>query len=188
MHSFLRGYTLTELLLVSSIAALLLGLAQPSLRSSLQSQDGDALVNDLARSMNVARARAVELGSIVTLCASRDAVSCSGNWQDGHIVFIDADGDGSLTLADTLVHAVRRGKAPGELVLRSFPKRKYVQFIALGSTRNQNGTFTWCPPSSDASLARQLIFSASGRMRLAIDRDGDGIREGSNGKPLDCGV
>ena len=56
----------------------------------------------------------------------------------------------------------------------------------MGFTRDQNGNFTWCPGNGDVRLARQLIVNAAGRLREALDSDGDGVREGANGRPIGC--
>jgi len=187
MHPGIHGHTLAELLLVLCTAGLLLGLSGPSLLESLQRQDGAAVMNDLARTMAMARSAAVEQGNSVTVCASREGAGCGGNWNDGHMAFIDANGDGKRSATDRVIHQAAGATAGGNLTLRSFPNRQFVQFSMFGSTLNQNGTFTWCARDGRASSARQLIFSLSGRVRLATDRDGDGVREGSNGKPLHCG-
>lgn len=187
MHPGAHGHSLAELLLVLSIAGLLLGLSNPSWLENLQRQDGAAVMNDLARTMAMARVAAVEQGNIVTLCASRESAGCGGSWSDGHLAFIDANGDGKLSATDRVIHQSAGTTTGGNLILRSFPNRQFVQFSMFGSTRNQNGTFTWCARDGQASSARQLIFSLSGRARLATDKDGDGVREGSNGKPLHCG-
>lgn len=187
MSRAVAGVTLIELLVVLAILAVLLGVAVPGLRPLLDAQAGVATMQTLQRLLTLARSGAVSAGSVVTFCASRNASACGGTWRDGVLVFVDHDGDRRVDAADLVLRYHAAPLLGGEVALRSFPARQYVQFTPLGFTNNQNGTFTWCPASRDAHQAQQLIFTKSGRTRLAQDRNADGIREGSNGRPLTCG-
>lgn len=188
MQKIQRAFTLFDLLVSILILSVLFSLAMPGLGSALQAQAGDALIGDLARTLNQARAAAVSSGSRVTLCRSRDGFSCGGSWIEGMVLFTDSNGNRTVDGFDQLLRSVRlSGRAgAGTLRLRSFPNRQYVQFTALGHTHKQNGSFTWCPPGNDAARAQQLIFTQAGRVRIAQDRSGDGIREDANGNPLVC--
>lgn len=189
MRVSVRGIALLELLLVVSIGAVLVSIAVPGLGRAVQANAGLVLMNDMARTLSMARALAVQHGSYVTLCPSSDGGNCGGDWVAGMLLFTDANRDRVINGADQLlqsVRGVRAARAAGSLRLRSFPNRQYLQFTALGTTHSQNGTFTWCPANGAGELAQQLIFSQSGRTRFARDSDGDSIREGTNGQPLPC--
>lgn len=180
------GFTLPDLLLCLLLLALLLNLALPGMQSTLQRQAGDALISDLARLMSFARAAAIDSGQMVTMCRSRDGTACNGQWLDGILIFTDANADRSINAEDRILRYSAFGIRAGSLLLRSFPNRQYVQFTPLGFTNKQNGSFTWCPPQGHSAFAQQLIFTQSGRARVAQDRDGDGIREDSGGMALNC--
>ncbi len=175
-----------ELLVAAALLSLLLAVAAPSLRGIIEQGRGDQAIDSLRSAVELTRAMAISNGGIVTLCRSRDGRTCGGNWEEGMIVFIDSDGDRVPDDANALVRVFRGSAAGGTIRWRSFGNRQFLQMTAMGHTRNQNGNFTWCPASGEARHARQLIVNVAGRMREALDSDGDGIREGSNGRPLAC--
>ncbi|MES2626417.1 MAG: GspH/FimT family pseudopilin [Pseudomonadota bacterium] len=180
------GFTLIELMFSVATVAVLATISVPGLNSMLQENAAEALLNDLARTMNKARASAVFQGQTVTMCRSKDKQGCNGNWHDGILVFLDPDGNHVLKSSDEILHITAGASLPGTLILRSFPNKQYLQFTAMGVINNQTGNFTWCPADKNPRLAQQLIFNITGRVRFAVDADGDGIKEGADGAPLSC--
>lgn len=187
MQSPGTGHTLPEVLILLAVVLLMFGIAAPDLQATLQRHAGEALVSELARTLNLARAAAVNSGSMVTLCRSTDGLTCSGDWLDGILVFTDANADRVINAEDSILRYTNAFQPVGVLRFRSFPNRQYLQFTQLGFTNNQNGNFTWCPATGEAASAQQLIFTQSGRSRFAKDKDGDGIREGADGQAISCG-
>jgi type IV fimbrial biogenesis protein FimT len=86
-----RGYTLLELVITMSIAAILLTIAVPSFRYVTNSNRIAGEVNGLLGDLQFARAEAIKEGRTVTVCASTDGQNCSNStaWQQGWIVFSD---------------------------------------------------------------------------------------------------
>ncbi len=84
-----NGFTLTELLVVTAIVAILLSIGVPSYRYITNSYRMSSEVNNLLGDMMYARAEAIKEGNYVTVCASSDQATCSGSgsWQNGWIVF-----------------------------------------------------------------------------------------------------
>ncbi|MDT8399016.1 MAG: GspH/FimT family pseudopilin, partial [Pseudomonadales bacterium] len=186
VNSTVRAFTLLELLAVLGIVAILFNLVSPGLAGWLQHRQADKVINDIARAISLARAAAIDDGTLVTFCRSRDGRTCSGSWEAGSIVFSDHNGDRLLNGRDRLLYRLEAIKFPGQLTFRSFQNRQYLQMTPLGFTRKQNGNFTWCPQNQDSRLAQQLIINQAGRTRIAQDRDGDGYREDSQGRALNC--
>jgi type IV fimbrial biogenesis protein FimT len=184
--SHARGLTLIEMIIVLAVCALLFGLAVPGLGSIIIKNESEVLVNEMVRLMAYARNEAVTQARTVTLCRSGDGLGCGGQWEQGVLLFTDLNEDGAFNGADQVLRQRSFKPGLGSLRLRSFPNRQYVQFSALGFTNKQNGSFTWCPSDHNPQLAQQIIFIQSGRTRLARDTNGDGIREGADGKPLSC--
>lgn len=83
------GFTLTELMFVSAIVAILLSIGVPSFRYITNSYRMSSEVNGLLGDLMYARAEALKEGQDVTLCASADGVNCSGaaTWQAGWVVY-----------------------------------------------------------------------------------------------------
>ncbi len=180
------GMTLLELLLALALLLTIVAATAPSLGGIIDQRRGDQAIGVLRDAIEFARASAIGSGGIATLCRSLDGETCGGRWQDGMIVFADADGDRVPDTADALVRIFRFPPATGSVRWRSFGNRPFLQMTAMGFTRNQNGNFTWCPANGDARQARQLIVNAAGRAREATDGDGDGVAEGANGEPIAC--
>jgi type IV fimbrial biogenesis protein FimT len=93
-----RGFTLVELLVTMTVAAILLAAAAPSLRDLIQNNRATAYANELVLAMTIARAEALKRPGPVTVCAAGapDPVTgipgCAGTaaWEQGWIVFQDA--------------------------------------------------------------------------------------------------
>jgi type IV fimbrial biogenesis protein FimT len=108
-----HGYTAVELLTTMSVVAIATALAVPSFQQFMQTNRAAADANALIGALNIARNEAVTRGAPVTVCASADGATCSGDtdWSTGWIVFTDANG---------AVGEVSDGADP-DTVLRVFP-------------------------------------------------------------------
>ena len=180
------GLTLLELILVIALLCVLMAATAPSLTGIIEQRRGDEVMKILREAIELARATAIGSGGFATLCRSRNGRTCGGRWEDGMIVFIDANGDRVPDGDNALVRVFQFPSASGSIRWRSFGNRQYLQMTAMGFTRDQNGNFSYCPNNGDIGLARQLIVNAAGRVREAVDSNDDGVREGSNGEPLHC--
>jgi type IV fimbrial biogenesis protein FimT len=83
------GFTLTELMVVVAIVAILLGIGVPSYRYITNSYRMSAEVNGLLGDLQYARSEAIKEGQTVTACVSTDGATCAGTttWQSGWIVY-----------------------------------------------------------------------------------------------------
>jgi type IV fimbrial biogenesis protein FimT len=84
-----QGFSLTELVMVMAIVAILLSIGVPSYRYIANSYRMSSEVNGLLGDLMFARAEAIKEGQLVTVCASTNGTTCSGNttWQNGWIVW-----------------------------------------------------------------------------------------------------
>ncbi|TLZ13468.1 MAG: prepilin-type N-terminal cleavage/methylation domain-containing protein [Gammaproteobacteria bacterium] len=83
------GFSITELMVVVAIVAILLGIGAPSYRYITNSYRMSAEVNGLLGDLQYARAEAIREGQTVTACVSSDGASCTrgADWANGWIVF-----------------------------------------------------------------------------------------------------
>lgn len=83
-----RGFTLLELLVTVSVAAILIAIAVPSLTTFVQNSRADSEADSLISSLGYARSEAVKRDATVEICPSTDDTGCSGSssWQTGWIV------------------------------------------------------------------------------------------------------
>ena len=165
------GFTLVELLLVLAIGAILTLIAVPSMSGFLSSQKVSSLSAVFLSSLNLARSEAIKRNARAVLCRSANGLSCggSGGWEQGWIVFHDANNNAQADPGETIVLQ--------QAVLVSGPRlsgnaqvANYVSFSASGSAKLvsgafQAGTFTLCPGSAASSDVRQIILSSTGRAR-----------------------
>ncbi len=109
------GFTLTELMIVITIVAILMGIGVPSYKYVTTSNRVSAEVNALLGDMQYARSEAVREGQTVTVCASTDGATCTAGanstWQGGWIVFSDANGDQVVQSASEPVLRVKNSFA-----------------------------------------------------------------------------
>jgi len=91
-----RGFTMMELLVAVSIAAVLFAIGVPMFRDAALGSRLSAAANNLLASVQLARSEAIKRNVNVTLCASSDGESCAGagGWEQGWITIVDpADPD-----------------------------------------------------------------------------------------------
>lgn len=79
------GFTLIELVITVSIAAIVLAAAIPSFREIIQNNRITAQANELVTAFNLARSEAIKRGVRARACASTNGTGCAmgGGWQQG---------------------------------------------------------------------------------------------------------
>jgi len=96
---FRYGFTLIELMVTVAIVAVTLTIGVPSFREMVRNNQMSAQTNALIAALNMARSESVKRGGDVTFCKRNTAgTACNnaGKWEDGWLLFIDANGDGVL--------------------------------------------------------------------------------------------
>ena len=108
------GFTVTELMVVVAIVAILLSLGVPEFRYITNAYRMSAEVNGLLGDLQYARAEAIREGQPVTACVSTNGTACTGglgNWAAGWIVFSDQNGDQVVNGTDVVLR--RQGAFTG---------------------------------------------------------------------------
>jgi len=170
MHR-IRGFTLVETLSVTAATAVLVSVAVPSFDALMASSRLSTAANDLLGDLLLTRSEAMKRRLRVTLCKSGDGQWCSGagGWQQGWIVFVDANGDGQRAAGEALLRAQPPLAGPLRLT-GTAPVAKYVSYAPNGGTKLagggfQAGTLTVCSASRGPAAGRQIVLSSSGRPR-----------------------
>ncbi|MEM7612990.1 MAG: GspH/FimT family protein [Pseudomonadota bacterium] len=161
-QSAAEGFSLIELLAVLAIVAVVAALGAPPLGDWLAEQRMRADLAALARDFHFARHEAAKRNVTVSLCASNDAVSCSGSrtWSAGWIVFANLDGD----------RPASRDQGEPLLVVRQQTARNRIvsnraDFQLRGDLRRAtNGTVLACHTKRRIA-PRALVISYTGRPR-----------------------
>ncbi|EAZ99350.1 GspH/FimT family pseudopilin [Marinobacter sp. ELB17] len=179
------GFTLIELLVTIALLGILVALASPSFISLLSSNRTTSYLQEATGAIRYARSEAIKRNRVVTICASANQASCGGNWQQGWIVFGDANADGAYTIGETMLQ-VRDTVNTDFSMTWSDASAGFIQFNGQGYTVDQRGTFKVCGEDNQASGARGLIIQSSGTLRFASDTDSNSIREDILGNDLTC--
>ncbi len=105
-----RGFTLIELLVVVAIAAILTGLAAPSISKMFQANRVQTEAGSFVSDLMFARSEAIKRGQGVSLCASSNGTSClnTNTWQSGWIVFVDTNLCNPVPTASTVLTPLRK--------------------------------------------------------------------------------
>ena len=157
----LRGFTLVELMITISVLAVLLAIAVPSFSEIVLSSRLRSYANDFVASTTLARGEAIKRNSLVSLCASSNGTSCTGNWEQGWIV-----------LAGTTVIQRQQALHPGMKMAESGGAVSInFQSTGVGSTPV---TLTVCRSvPSPGSQERVISVSATGRASVTKTTTGN---------------
>jgi len=163
----IRGFTLLDLVITLSVAAILLSLSVPSFSTAIQNNRMVTQVNELNTALSLARSEAVKRNDTITLCQSSNGTSCTGSWQNGWIVFVDGDSDGTVDAGDEVLHV--HGDLPGNISVAFSAARVIYTGTGL-ATDGANGTFTVCDEVNRAK-PRRLSLGPTGRPTLDVADD-----------------
>lgn len=108
-----HGFTLIELIITLALAAIILTFAVPNMRSVIQNNRFATQANDFIADLSYARSEAIRRRTPVSVCKTANPTSatpvCDGNvnngWQEGRVIFVDANGNGAIDPGDTLLRA-----------------------------------------------------------------------------------
>jgi type IV fimbrial biogenesis protein FimT len=108
LKGHVSGFTLTELVVTMSVAAILLAIAIPSFKYVTVSNRISTELNGLVGDLQYARSLAIKQGLQVTVCISTDGKSCGGavvgsTWQSGWIVFLDSNGNQFVDVGESVM-------------------------------------------------------------------------------------
>lgn len=84
-----KGFTIIELMVAITVAAILLSAALPSFRTAIQNSRLTSQANEMLTAFQLARSEALKRGTATLVCASSDEATFSGTWEDGWIVAVD---------------------------------------------------------------------------------------------------
>lgn len=167
------GFTLIELMVTVSIAAVLMMMAIPSLGTYRRNAELTSVTNTLVASINTARGEALKRG----LSAMLVPINNGSDWTTGWVVFVDTDSSRNYDVAkDTLVFtqpatesyiaisATGTAGAASQIVFDSsgYPK----------SAAGASGNFTFVVQRNDGSAAadfsekRYIFIARTGRTRV----------------------
>ena len=155
------GFSLIELIITLSIAAILATMAVPSFKQVMMNNRMATQVNELVGALMLTRNEAIKQKSKVTLCKSSNGSSCGATgWEDGWVMFVDADGDHDIDSGEDILRIY--AALPGDSTL-TWNNGNHIIFKPDGSSTN--GTFKLCD-SRGASKSHAVVISNTGRPHI----------------------
>jgi type IV fimbrial biogenesis protein FimT len=168
------------------IVGILLTVGVPSLKTFMQSNQLVAASNELVSALHIARSEAIKLNSRVSICESSNGATCAttGSWENGWIVFVDANGDLNNTGAacaavntDCLLR-IHSAFSDNQLTVSGVDASSAAinafTFSSRGLPKTLNGTaesgtFSICSLDDNGATinARAVVLSLSGRVRVS---------------------
>lgn len=168
----ISGFSVTELMVVVAIVAILLSIGAPSFRYITNSYRMSAEANGLLGDLMYARAEALREGQTVTVCVSNNGTDCTGggNWANGWIVFSDPNTNQIVDANETVLR--RQAGFPGATPdsFNSSPNVTAITYNREGFSTTSAGftgtTLKLHDPTSNATWTRCLWITAVGTMTV----------------------
>ena len=173
-----RGFTLTELLVVLFIVAVILGLAVPSFARMASAAAISSGVNQFMADVRFARSEAIRRGGGVVLCRSEnpeapDSTCAVGagtqGWASGWIVFHDLDGNGDRAGLELLLRAQAGNAGIESIATGGTPT--LLRFTGIGrlAAPGSVSSLHFGAPTLSADIRRVVCVGPGGRARIAGD-------------------
>lgn len=172
------GFTLIELIVTVSIAAILMAMAIPSFVETIKSNRLTTYANEFVAALNMARSEAIKRGVQVTM---RRKGATSQVWEEGWDIFVDSDSSNAFNDdADTNLCETNADGSPSEdCLLRTYEAlpsytlrtgnsayKDYAAYVSSGLSKSAAGeTFRLCK-GTDTTTSRAIIINAVGRARV----------------------
>ncbi|TVQ27328.1 MAG: pilus assembly protein [Wenzhouxiangella sp.] len=164
-----EGWTLIEVLLALTVLATLGLTGVPAMQRFVEQHRVVAASNMLVAHLSFARNEAITRSTFVSACPSVDLAQCSGNrWDQGWIVFVDADRVGQPASADDILRVVH---GDDRLLMHSGGRFR-VRFQPMGGAYGTNLTIRVCGRSGLATPSA-VVVSNPGRPR--VEREAAGL-------------
>lgn len=158
-----KGFSLLELMITLSIAAILATVAVPAYQSTMTQSRLTAQANELVTSLNYARSEAVKRGTRVTICTSNNGATCTSGsgWQNGWLILSDGGVTGSVDGADEVLRVFPA--LPGSTLGNGGNFSNWLSYQSNGRSQGSgglsNGTFNLC----NHNQGRTITLNNAGR-------------------------
>jgi type IV fimbrial biogenesis protein FimT len=178
------GFSLIELMVTLSVAAILVAIAIPNISGFMRNSRLTSGVNDLLHAFNVARTEAIkrQAGNVV-VCGTTGprlaAPACAYNTFRGWIVFVDADRNWQFSAGDTILE--RHAVLDTTVTVKTDANSNVVSYAPTGFANgadpavpgvNPTGFMVLCDSrgvvaAGNNSTARAVVISPTGRARTS---------------------
>ena len=166
-----NGYSLSELLVVVALLGIVLSIAVPALSSATVGMQRSSLVNSYFAGLLFTRSEAAKRRVRVVMCKASSFAACSpsGTWDQGWLIFHDANNNALLDAGEAVLQ-YQQGFPAGWSMTGNLHVSRYISYTPTGDAKltsgaMQIGTLTLCKRSAGTIEASQIVISSSGRPR-----------------------
>lgn len=165
------GFTLLELIITLTLISIVTAFAIPSMTSFTKNDRLVTNINSMVGHLAYARSEAVKRSQQVSMCVSNNtdtpAPSCTGgNWEDGWIVYIDADANNSFDAAEEVIKA--HGPFTGNNAVTINNVGTQVIYDNRGYLASNTGSLLLCD-DRNGPHGKTINFNMTGRVRMEVD-------------------
>jgi len=160
------GFTIIELIVTLTIAAILLAIAVPSMSRFIQANRLTSAANELIGDLALARSEALKRGTNTGVCKSGGGATCAGSgtaWGSGWIVFVDIDQNRAWSASDILLRT-REPLPPGTVVNASTGSDDPIIYGQQGQALRGTDTYIFC--NTTIGRTRNIELITTGRYRM----------------------
>lgn len=156
------GFTLIELVVTLLIAAILVTISIPTMRTTIQNNRMATLTNDLIADISLARSEALKRARNVGVCMSASGTACDGaNWHDGRMVFVDANDSMSFDVNEPILR-VREAMPSNTLTSALAPSPLIFNSRGLPANAGAGATFALCDDRGPTQ-GRAIVMTPTGQ-------------------------
>lgn len=166
------GFTLIELVITMSIAAVLLGIGVPSFLNAVKNSRMNNFYSALVSTLYLARSEAVKQSNSISVCARANDTTCGSDWNNGWIAFVENPGAGTAigTIdATDIVLKIHQASTGGKVIISnnalsqgaaSTSSQNFIRYFSDGSSNWTGGTFQLCDDrGTDYTQALNIAFT-----------------------------
>ena len=164
------GFTLLELMLTLTLIGIVTAFAIPSM-TAFTNDRLTTNINSMVGHLAYARSEAVKLSQQVSICVSNNTdtpnPSCTGGgWEDGWIVYIDADASDTFDAAETIIKA--HGPFNGNNAVAINNVGTQITYDNRGYLATNTGSLQLCD-ERNGPYGKTINISTTGRVRMEVD-------------------
>lgn len=165
------GFTLIEMMVTVSVAAILLSIAVPSFTTMIKNARVTSATNEFISALILARSEALKRNDNVSLCSSTDLLTCSqdSDFAKGWIIFQDCNRDGIINAGANNANCVNNSseqiiKVHEELNSLSMTATNQESFISYRFTGRSSNTTISVGENGSSRVYSRVRITRTGRV------------------------
>ena len=150
-----------------AVIAILVSVALPSMQTYAMNDRLRTNVNTLLGHLALARSEAVKRNQPVVICSSTNATACNGNWNDGWMMYVDADSSSSFDAGEEILRAQQALKGNNNLTSVGINNQIVYDYRGFAGA-DSVGSLRLCD-SRQGDHGKTIHITNTGRARLERD-------------------